>query len=571
MQGSSANPQSVPFTKRVWVRVLGAIVVVLILVAIIVPFLVNADTFRPKVQSELSKALGRQVTLGHLSFSIFSGSLVADNITIADDPAFSNSPFFAAKSLHIGVNTSELLFHRQVQITDITADSPEVHLISGENSAWNYSSLGRNSNSNSQSSNSSSNSNLSIGELKIKDGSVSVASLSSKAKPFVYDKVDLTVKNVSYTTPMPFELTASLPGSGTLQLSGTAGPVAQPNVVNTPLEATLNVKHFDPVAAGVVEPGQGISMIADIDGRVKSDGKGASVSGKVQAANLKLSPNGTPAPHPVDVDLNVTDDLGTNSGRISDIAVHTGSLATHINGTYQVTGTNANLNLHVTAPNLPIDGLIELLPALGVRLPSGSSLRGGTLTANLAVTGPAASPRIAGPVQVDNTQLAGFDLGSKIEGVMKQGASPTSGGTAIHTLRADVVNTAQGTELSNIFGDVPSIGTASGGGTVAASGALNFQMLAKLSLPGATASTPAAAAPSGASWLGAVTGALHTTASNGIPLIIAGTTSSPSIRLDTTAMLKQQAGSLLNGKGTTNSNSKGSLTDLGKSLFGGHK
>jgi AsmA protein len=567
MQGSSANPQSVPFTKRLWVRVLGAIVVVFILVAILVPFLVNADTFRPKVQSELSKALGRQVTLGHLSFAIFSGSLVAGNITIADDPAFSTSPFFAAKSLHIGVNTSELLFHRQVQITDITADSPEVHLISGQNSTWNYSSLGRDSSSNSQ----SSKSNLSIGELEIKNGSVSVASLSSRSKPFVYDKVDLTVKSVSYTTPMPFELAASLPGSGTLKLSGTAGPVAQPNVVNTPLEATLSVKHFDPVAAGVVEPGQGISMIADIDGRVKSDGKGASVSGKVQAENLKLSPNGTPAPHAVDVDLNVTDDLGTNSGRISDIAVHTGSLATHINGTYQVTGTNANLNLHVAAPNLPIDGLIELLPALGVRLPSGSSLRGGTLTANLAVTGPAASPRIAGPVQIDNTQLAGFDLGSKIEGVMKQGASPTSGGTAIRTVRADVVNTAQGTELSNIFGDVPSIGTASGGGTVAASGALNFQMLAKLSMPGATASIPATAMPAGPSWLGAVTGALQTSASNGIPLIIAGTTSSPSIRLDTTAMLKQQAGGLLNGKGSTNSNSKGSLTDLGKSLFGGHK
>ena len=571
MQNSSANPQSVPFSKRLWVRVLGAIVVVLILVVILVPLFVNADTFRPKVQSELSTALGRQVTLGHLSFSLLSGSLVADNITIADDPAFSTGPFFAAKSLHIGVNTSELLFHRQVQITDITADSPEVHLISGQNSRWNYSSLGRDSSSGSQSSKSS----LSVGELKITSGSVSVASLSSRAKPFVYDKVDLKVQHVSFTSSMPFELSASLPGSGTLKLSGTAGPVAQPNVVNTPLEATLSVKHFDPVAAGVVEPGQGISMIADIDGQAKSNGKAASLSGKVQAANLKLSPNGTPAPHTVDVDLNMTDDLGTNSGRISDIAVHTGSLAAHINGTYQMTGTNVNLNLRLAAPNLPIDGLIELLPALGVRLPSGSSLRGGTLTANLAVTGPAASPRIAGPVQIDNTQLAGFDLGSKIEGVMKPGASPTSGGTAIRTVRADVVNTAQGTDLSNIFGDVPSIGTASGGGTVAASGALNFQMVAKLSVPDSAASagtsSTATTTPAGASWLGAAAGLFRTTASSGIPLIITGTTSSPSIRLDTTAMLKQQAGSLLNNKGTTNGTSKGSLVDLGRSLFGGGK
>jgi AsmA protein len=568
MQSSSTNPQSVPFTRKIWVRVLGAIIAVVILAVIIVPFFIDADTFRPKVQSELSTALGRPVTLGHLSFSLLSGSLVADNVTIADDPAFSASPFFAAKSLHIGVNTSELIFHRQVEITDITADSPEVHLISGQNSTWNYSSLGRDTSSNSQ----SSKSNLSVGELKITNGSVSVASQSSSAKPFVYDKVDLTVQHVSFATQMPFELAASLPGSGTLKLSGTAGPVAQPNVVNTPVQATFSVKHFDPVAAGVVEPGQGLSMIADVDGEAKSDGKTASATGKVQAVNLKLSPNGTPAPHTVDVDLNVTDDLGTNAGRISDIAVHTGSLAAHINGTYQMTGSNVNLNLHLAAPNLPVDGLIELLPAVGVKLPSGSSLHGGTLTANLEITGPAASPRIAGPIQIDNTQLAGFDLGSKIEGVTKPGASPTSGGTAIRTLRADVVNTAQGTQLSNIVGDVPSIGTASGGGTVASSGALNFQMLAKLSATGAPGSALTAASSATNSWLGAASGLLQTTASNGIPLIISGTTSSPSIRLDAGAMLKQQAGGLLNNKGKTNSNTKpGSLIDLGKSLLGGGK
>src|SRR6185437_9482607 len=121
----------------------------------------------------------------------------------------------------------------------------------------------------------------------------------------VYSDANLDVKNLSYTTPMPFELTASLPGSGTLKLSGTAGPIAQPNAVNTPVQASLTVKHFDPVAVGVIEPNEGISMIADIDGQAKSDGKTASVTGKVQAANLKLSPNGKPAPHTVNVDLNV--------------------------------------------------------------------------------------------------------------------------------------------------------------------------------------------------------------------------------------------------------------------------
>ena len=50
-------------------------------------------------------------------------------------------------------------------------------------------------------------------------------------------------------------------------------------------------------------------------------------------------------------------------------------------------------------------------------LPTGSSLQGGTLTANIAVTGPATTATLAGPVEIDNTKLAGFDLGSKIQGL----------------------------------------------------------------------------------------------------------------------------------------------------------
>lgn len=574
MEAKAANSQSVPFTKRRWVRIVGVLVAIIVIVIIAVPFFVNADTFRPKVQTELSSALGRQVTLGHLSFSLLSGSLVADDVSIADDPAFSASPFFAAKSLHIGVNTGVLLFHRQVQITDISADSPEVHLISGQNSTWNYSSIGGGGSSNSSSSSSAS--GLTIGELKIKSGSVSVASLAPKAKPFVYDHVDLSVKNLSFTTPMPFELTANLSAGGTLKLNGTAGPLAQPNAVNTPVEASLTVKHFDPVAAGVIEPSEGVSMVADIDGQVKSDGKAAAVSGKVQASNLKIMAGGSPAPHPVKVDLNITDDLGTNAGRVTDIAVHTGNLAAHFNGTYRVNESGVTLNLHLAAPSLPVDGLEELLPAVGIKLPSGSSLKGGTLTANLAITGPPASLEIAGPVEIDNTQLAGFDLGSKIEGLMHPGGSPTSGGTAIKTVRADIVENTQGTQLNNIFGDVPSIGTASGSGTVAASGALNFQMVAKIgSSSSASSSTGSTTATStGSSWLTAAGSVLRTSSSGGIPLSITGTTTNPSIRLNVGTMIKQQAGSLLGNltKSATNSNSntnpKQNLLDFGKSLIG---
>jgi AsmA protein len=528
--GRSDQPRS--FFSRTWVKVTGAILAVIILLVVIVPFFVNADTFRPTIESQISSALGRKVTLGHLSFSLLTGSLVADQVAIADDPAFSTSPFFQAKSLHIGVSTGALVLERRVHITHFTVDAPQVHLISGRNGLWNFSSIGSGS-APSESGESSGASNVSIGEVKINNGIVDISSQGQPGPPTSFQKVNVTVQNLSYTTPMPFDVSAALPANGTLHLSGAAGPIAKPNAVNTPLHASLQVRSFNPVACGAVPPSSGISTVADVDGQVVSNGRTVSTSGKIKASQLKLSPHGTPASQPVDVDFNITQNLGTEAGQVSDIAVHTGAMAAHVNGVYQLAPGGTTLNLHLSAPGLPIDGIEQLLPAAGITLPKGSSLQGGTLTANLAITGPAAGPQIAGPVSIDNTQLAGFAMASRIQGL----ASKTSGGnsTQIRTVRANVVNTPQSTQLNQIYGDLPGLGTATGKGVVDASGGINFQLLAKLSSTG-----PLGAALNS---VGGIAGTfLHSASNNGIPISITGTTSNPAIRADLAAAFGQKSG-----------------------------
>jgi AsmA protein len=68
------------------------------------------NSFRPKIESEASTALGRQVTVGNLSLSILSDRLAAEKIAIADDPAFGKKPFVTAKSLKVGVELMPLIF-----------------------------------------------------------------------------------------------------------------------------------------------------------------------------------------------------------------------------------------------------------------------------------------------------------------------------------------------------------------------------------------------------------------------------------------------------------------------------
>ena len=530
-----------------WVKILAIAVVVLIVAIALVPFFVNADAFRPKVEAELSSALGRPVTMSHLSLSIFSGSLVADNISIADDPAFGSSPFFAARSLHIAVSMRELLLHRQLHIAGFTADAPSIQLIPDGHGNWNYSSLGRKSDASPGSSTAPS--ELSVDRFEIKNGSLTVAPLSPRGKPVVYDHVDLVVEHLSLSNPMPFTLAADLPAGGSIKLSGTTGPLAQPNAASTPLQASFTATKLDPVAAGLIESGSGIAMTADIDGQTASDGKTLTVNGKVKASHLKLAANGKPAAKPVEIDLNVAEDLGKESGTVRDIALHTGSIAAHLTGTFQMAASGVTLNLHLAAPSLPVDALEELLPSAGVTLPTGSSLHGGTLTANLDITGPATSPRIAGPIEIDNTELAGFDLATKIQGLMKPLGSSPSGGTAIRQLRTDAINTAQSTQLNNIVLNVPNLGTATGSGTVSAANDLNFEVTAKLA-----AADPASI---GASILGSAAGLT-------VPISVTGNASNPSIHVHAGALLKQNANTLLDSvkKGDTKSGIAGFFKSL---------
>lgn len=528
--------------QKRWVKAIVAVVVLMVIVIVLVPFFVNADTFRPKIQDELTSALGRKVTLGHIGLSLFTGSLVAENISIADDPAFSTAPFLEAKELRIGVELGALIFQHSLRITTFTVDTPSIQLIHSAKGTWNFSSLGSNG-AQPTSQQTSAAPSLTVNELKIENGSAALSSVPAAGNPFKCTDVNLTVKNLSFTQSFPFELSLKVAGGGSLSLKGTAGPVAQNDTSLTPFQATLDIKHFDPVAAGAVEPSVGISMVADFSAQVASKGGNLTTTGTAAASQLKLARNGIPASKPVDISFNLSDDLSSRTGQVNDLAIQTGGVAAHITGSFRHDGTEAVLNLKLSAPNLPVDQVEQLLPAAGVKLPSGSSLKGGTLSASLAVTGPVNAVTIAGPIELDNSSLQGFDLGAKIQGINPIGG--TSNGTEIQKLSAVVNNSPQGTRFTNIDAEVPRIGSATGEGTVSPSEDLNFQLNAKIAALSAIGGAVNNA-------VGGFFGKGSPSNSGGIPLTITGTASNPSIHAEVGKMLKQAANGIVKNPVTQN-------------------
>ena len=394
----------------------------------------------------------------------------------------------------------------------------------------------------------------------MENGTATVADVLLGGAPLTYSNLNLSVEQFSFAKSFPFVLSASLPGGGLVDVKGNAGPVNPKDASETPLSTTLSLKHFDPVAAGLVRASQGISMLADITGQVTSNGQSLTSNGTVHAARLQLVANGSPTPNPVDITYAVDHNLDARTGQINDLGINTGGVTVHVNGTYAMTGQQTTLALHLAAPNLPINQVEALLPAVGVRLPSGSSLQGGTLTANLAITGPATAVTISGPVQVDNTRLAGFDLSSKIGGLKP--VSGSQGGTQIQTLRANVNSSPQGTRIDNLYTSVPQLGTATGAGTISPGGGLNFQVVAKLN----TNSGALAGLASAGGLLGQ---AVSTAAANGIPVHITGTTTNPVIQADLNQLLQKNAGNILKQQilGNGSSNGKTNLGNVLKGLF----
>ena len=76
----------------------------LIIVIIALPLFIDANQFKPTLETDLATALGRKVSIGNINLSIFSGGVTVDDVSIADDPSFSSSPFLTAKELSVGVS-----------------------------------------------------------------------------------------------------------------------------------------------------------------------------------------------------------------------------------------------------------------------------------------------------------------------------------------------------------------------------------------------------------------------------------------------------------------------------------
>jgi AsmA protein len=252
--------------------------------------------------------------------------------------------------------------------------------------------------------------------------------------------------------------------------------------------------------------------------------------GDATASSLKLSPKGTPASKPVALKYATSYDLEKSTGVLTQGDVSLGHASAKLSGSYDLHGSTAVLNMKLNADNMPVEDLEVLLPALGIELPKGSSLQGGTLTADLTINGAVNALNIAGPVKLADTKLAGFDMGSKLAAISALSGAKTGPDTTIQNFSSDVHYSPTGIQTQNISLIIPAIGTITGSGNMNPQNALDYHMTAALN--------------------GAMVGGLSKMAGlsgNGtsIPFFITGTAADPKFMPDVKGMVNGELGKQL--------------------------
>jgi AsmA protein len=518
------------------IYILGGLIVLVLLIAILLPFIVDANKFKPQIEAAAESALGRKISIGNIRLALFSGGVSVEDIAISEDPKFGTGSFLNAKSVAVGVEMMALIFTRQFHVDRVTIDQPEVTLLRATSGDWNFSTLGAKGAASPAGSPSSSSSaaNMSVKKIEIKNGKLTVGQVDSNARRHEYDQMNLTASDLSYGSQFPFEFAAATPGKGNIKLKGKAGPLSQTNAAQTPVTASLEIRGLDLTTTGFVDPSSGIAGVLDFVGTLSSDGQQMNSKGKITASKLKVVPGGSPASQAVQVDYDTNYGLKAQTGSLAQGDIHIGKGVARLMGTFNNSGETPSVAMKLTGANMPASDLESVLSAVGVALPSGASLKEGMVNVDLAINGQVDKLVTTGSIKLSNGKLTGFDLGAKMGALASFAGIPKGSDTVIETFSSNVRVAHEGIHTDNLILVVPAVGSMAGSGTIAANQALNFQMVAHISSSNSPMGKVASLAP---------TGEGQKNSGGGIPFKILGTTSKPEFIPDVGAM----AGSLAKG------------------------
>jgi uncharacterized protein involved in outer membrane biogenesis len=410
------------------------IVVLLVAAALIIPHVVNINSYHDQIQSQLQKKLGRQVSLGQMSLSLFPPSFQVAKAQIGEDQSFNTDRAFAnVDKLAISVKLMPLL-HKDVEIKSLQLDRPHIELVRNERGEWNFATLGQEpkptpakapanppattpqSPQTPQQTPADENKKpagqIELSNLTITDGQVAVTDRQKHQSRAVYDHIDLSVNDFAPNQAFSLKVAAHLPGEGkqAIFLEGKGGPIQQADLLNTNFDGTLRMDQVSVSAVDKFLNSQalnGIDALLSGDAKLKNSGGKMASNGSIKLDNPRI--RNVNVGYPITLDYDVADDLKTDVIQINRGNIKLGSTPISVAGTLNTQPTPAQIDVKLTASNASIGEAARLASAFGVAFNPGMEVNG-QISANITAKGASTQPSMNGQLSARNLVISGKEL-----------------------------------------------------------------------------------------------------------------------------------------------------------------
>lgn len=217
---------------RRWALGIGIFFLALLVLAILLPFLVDLTRFKGRFLPQVEAALNRKVDVQKIRLSIFPLGARVEEVTVMDDPAFSTNPFLTVESTVVRLKFLPLL-QKRIEVEEFDLKRPEMVLIKNSQGVMNTSTLGKKPPGErpSPSAPAPSEPNAKVGiqgeQVTVKGGKVTFIDQSAPSRPpFVAEKLEVKVKNLLLGQTPSFEASSRLlPADKMVTLRGEIGPL----------------------------------------------------------------------------------------------------------------------------------------------------------------------------------------------------------------------------------------------------------------------------------------------------------------------------------------------------------
>ncbi len=380
------------------------VLVVLILVGLFI-FLKSFDInkYRPLIASEISKQIGRNVTIANMRLNLsFINGVYAEvqGVVVSEDLAFGSGDFASVGEAKLSVDVLAYLTKQEIVVSKVVIDALKISVIRDEAGVVNAQKIGpaqkeaaapsaspeKTSPADHSAPTSGSIPDFSIQTITISNASVIYTDKAQKMS-FPVSQVDFTIKNFSLNRPFHYEgHMAVLGAEQNLSISGQAlVKIASSEVNLTDVDLEFNLAKLKIVDLVHAVPQMEPAGLKDVlDGKITvtipsltagPSGLGAlNVSGKLRGGKMSTQML------PVAIDK-ITADFSADARDLDVSSFSLQLLTGMVTGKAKVTdylGTQG-LNAQVKAIVIPLEGLVS-------GLPEGMKLSGG-LNADLAVSG----------------------------------------------------------------------------------------------------------------------------------------------------------------------------------------